>query len=135
MAALNNILRDIDNDIGSLRREISRPRKKGDIRNDIQRSMCKERLRDGAYTPWEFIQAISHTIGHINGNITDDTLSSSDSEDENEENILSRNSCVVCLSIRTATWIVMPCRHANCCTDCSARIFELGHCAQCAARK
>ena len=52
--------------------------------------------------------------------IIDDTL------DENEENVLPGNSCVFCLSVLTATWIFMPCKHANCCTECSARIYELG---------
>ena len=104
MATLNDIMRDTDND-----------------------SMCKEKLRDGVYTLWEFIQAISHTVGNINaGIITDTILLSSDSEDESEEIVLSGNSCVVCLSIRTETWIFMPCRHANCCAECSARILELG---------
>ena len=125
MATLNDIIRDTDNDIGRLRlgREISRPRKKVDIRNELQRSTCKEKLRDGAYNPWEFIQAISHTIGHIDADISYDT--SSDSS-ESEEIVLSGNTCVVCLTVRTATWIFMPCRHANCCTECSERISELG---------
>ena len=50
MATLNDIIRDTDNDIGRLRlgREISRPRKKVDIKNELQRSTCKEKLRDGA---------------------------------------------------------------------------------------
>ena len=73
MAILNDIIRHTDNDIGRLRldREISRPRKKADLKNDAQRSICKEKLLDGAYTPWEFIQAISHTIDHINADIAD----------------------------------------------------------------
>ncbi|KAI6661882.1 hypothetical protein LOD99_9765 [Oopsacas minuta] len=108
MATLNDIIRDTDNDIGGLRlgRELSRLRKKVDIKNDVQRSICKEKLHDGAYTPWEFIRAISQTIGHIkaeNTNDTEDTLSSSDSEYENDEIVLSGKSCVVCPSIRTAT--------------------------------
>ena len=42
----------IDNDVGRLQlgRDISRPRKKVDIENDVRRSRCKEKLRDGAFT-------------------------------------------------------------------------------------
>ena len=128
MASLNNIIMDIDNDVGRLQlgRDIIRPRKKVDIENDVRRSRCKEKLRDGAFTPWEFIQAISHTIGQISADNAEDNLSSNDSEDENEEIVFARNVCVVCLSPRTITWIFMPCRHANCCTECSERIYELG---------
>ena len=87
MASLNDIIRDTDNDVGRLRlgREISRPRKKVDIKNDVHRSTCKEKLRDGAFTRWEFIRGISHTIGHINVDIANVTLPSTDSEDENDE--------------------------------------------------
>lgn len=74
--------------------------------------------------------------GHINADITEDSEDesekSSDSEDESEEVVRSGNSCVVCLSVRTTTWIFMPCRHANCCTECSARIYALGQsCPEC----
>ena len=137
MATLNDIIRDTDNDIGRLQlgREISRPRKKADNKNDIQRSTCKERLRDGTYTPWEFLRAISHTVGHIKADITEDSEEESEESnntDESEKVIQSRNICVVCLSVRTATWIFMPCRHANCCTKCSVRICELGQpCPEC----
>ena len=43
MPTLNDIMRETGNDIGSLKlgREISRPRKKADIKNDKQRSTCK----------------------------------------------------------------------------------------------
>ena len=105
VVTLNDIIRDKENDIGRLRlgREISRPRKKVDIKNDVQRSKCKDKLREGAYSPWEFIQAIRHTIGHINADITETTSLSSDSEDEIEsgEIVRSENCCVVCLSIST----------------------------------
>ena len=66
-ASLSDIIRDIDNDVRRLQlgRDISRPRKKVDIENDVRRSRCKEKLRDGTLTPWEFIQAFSHTIGQV----------------------------------------------------------------------
>ena len=59
MAPLNDIIRDTDNDVGRLRlgKEISRPRKKVDIKHDVHRSTCKEKLRDGAFTPWDLNKA------------------------------------------------------------------------------
>ena len=33
--------------------------------------------------------------------------------------------CVVCLQPRQSTWIFLPCRHANCCGDCSRMIEQL----------
>ena len=74
-----------------------------------------------------FIKAISHTIGNIN---LQDINYSSDSELSNEENVEATreiNKCVVCLEPSTATWIFMPCRHANCCTGCNQTIEEQGH--------
>ena len=114
MATLNDIIRDTDNDIGRLQlgREISSTRKKPDIKIDIQLSTCKERLRDGTYTPWEFLRAISHTLGHIKADITEDSVEESEesnNSDESEEIIQSRNICVVCLSVRTATWFYLGC--------------------------
>ena len=109
-----------------LGREISRPRKKADIKTDLNRSTYKEKLRDGTVTPWEFIRAIGHTVGNISADISGVNLSSSDSENEVKEIVLEGNRCVVCLSTRTTTGIFMPCRHANCCTECSTSIQELG---------
>ena len=129
MEALNDIIQDTDNDIGRFRmgREISRPRKKRDINNSERRHICKQKLSCGEYNPMEFIKAISHTIGNIN---LQDTNYSSDYESSDEENVEATremNTCVVCLEPRTATWIFMPCRHANCCTGCSQTIEEQGH--------
>ena len=72
MATLNEIIQDTDNDIGRLRmdREISRPRKKQDIKNSERRSICKQKLSDGDYTPWQYLKAISHTIGSIKSDYT-----------------------------------------------------------------
>ena len=54
MATLNAIIQDTYNDIGRLRmyREISWPRKEQDIKNSERRSICKQKLSDGNYTPW-----------------------------------------------------------------------------------
>ena len=86
---------------------------------------CKERLRDGAFTPLEFIQGISHNIGHINADNAHATLPHSDL-DKNDEIELAGTICVVHLSIRTTTCISIYCRHLNSCKQYSATIFELG---------
>ena len=67
IATLNQIIQDVDNDIGRLcqGREISRARKKKDIRNDDLRRLSKQKLSVGECSPWEFLQAISYTIGNI----------------------------------------------------------------------
>ena len=83
-------------------------------------------LSEGVYSPWEFLESISFTIGNIK---TPDNLALSDTEYSDEEDSTHaslENSCVVYLLPRTRTWICMPCKHANCCTDCSNIIEELG---------
>ena len=128
MKTLNEIIQDTDNEIGRLRqgREISRPRKKKHIKNDEHRFLFKQRLTDGLYSPWEFLQAIGNTIGNFK---TTEELISSDSEQSEEEhqiNNSTENKCAVCLLTRTTTCVFIPCRHAACCISCSERIEELG---------
>ena len=129
MATLNQIIQDTDNDIGRLQQalEISRPRKKKDVQNFERRSIIKQKLRDGEYNPWEYLKAISHTIGRMNTNFK---VLPSDFEESDEEDISTptpreENKRVVCLESRNATWIFLPCRHANCCRECSQRIQDL----------
>ena len=105
MKTLNEIIQDTDNEIGRLRqgREISRPRKKKHIKNDEHRSLFKQRLTDGLYSPWEFLQAIGNTIGNFK---TTEELISSDFEQSKEEhqiNNSTENKCAVCLLARTTT--------------------------------
>ena len=128
IATLNQIIQDVENDIGRLcqGREISRARKKKDIRNDDLRRLSKQKLSVGECSPWEFLQAISYTIGNIK---TQNNPSESDTEysgEEDNELVSMESVCVVCLLPRTSTWIFMPCRHANYCGDCSHTIEELG---------
>ena len=123
---LNELIQDTDNDIGRLRqgREINRPRKKKNINIEEQRNLLKQKLRDGKCTPWEYLESISHTIG--NRKFQDNFLSSdSEPEGESDEIDTTENKCIVCLSLRTTTWIFMPCRHACCCRECSERLEEL----------
>ena len=125
---LNEAIQDTDNEIGRLRlgKEITRQKKRKVIKNDDCRRMHKQKLREGDFTPMEYVQAISHTIGNIS---IEDSYHSSDSEfsdDASPNQVLNQaNSCVVCLSPRATTWIFMPCRHASCCSSCSQQIIEL----------
>ena len=134
---LNEVIQDTDNEIGRLclGKEITRQRKRKVIKNDDCRRMHKQKLREGNFTPMEYVQAISHTIGNIS---IEDSYNSSDSEfseGESPNDVHTQaNSCVVCLSPRATTWIFMPCRHANCCSSCSQQIIELGQpCPVCRA--
>lgn len=133
IATLNYIIQDTD-DIGRLQRglEISRPRKKRDLQNFELRRIIKRKLSDGEFNPWQYLKAISHTIGMVN---TDINIPSSESEDSDEEDTpVEENKCVVCPESRNSTWIFLPCRHANCCPDCSQRIQVLGQsCLTCRA--
>ena len=126
---LNQVIKDTDNEICRLRlgKEVTRQRKRKVIKNEDCRRMHKQKLREGDFTPMEYVQTISHTIGNI---AIDDSYHSSDSEfsdDESPNQVLNQaNSCVVCLSPRATTWIFMPCRHASCCSSCSQQIIEMG---------
>ena len=71
---------------------------------------------------------MSNTIG---GAVTLETgiefsdTNESDTSDNECENTVVENICVVCLLPRTTSWIFLPCKHANCCAVCSYRIEEL----------
>ena len=91
--------------------------------------VLKQKFSDGELNPWEFLKAIRHTIGCLNTN--DSVISSSDSEhsdDEVDDIPREGNKCVVCFAIRTSTWILMPCQHANCCESCRQNIQDFGQC-------
>lgn len=132
MSTLNEVIRDTDNDTGRLRlgKEISRPRKKKDVKNYERRRVYKQKLRDGNLTPWHYLQAISNTIGNIYTDINNPLSDSESSGDKTSEDTTVgttvENSCVVCLSPRTPTWLFLPHRHANCCSNCNQQIKELG---------
>ena len=65
LTTLNNIIEDTDNEIGRLRlgQSISRPRKSKHVLKDQQREVIKERFRTGELTPWQYLNAMSNTIG------------------------------------------------------------------------
>ena len=128
MTHLNEIIKDTDNDIRRLYqgREISRPRNKTDLMIGERRIYLKQKLSDGEINPWEFLQAMSHTVGDIK---TQDLYPSSESElseDESVQNTNIKHKCDVCFFRRTDTWMFMPCRHASFCGSCSERIVALG---------
>ena len=127
MTVLNDIVADTDNEVGRLRlgKDISRPRKKKNVLIEERWETCKEKLRNGTYTPWQYLQTISHTVGSVVTVETEFSDVESESESENDLNEISDNMCVVCLAVRTTTWLFLPCRHANCCSACSERIEEL----------
>ena len=119
MATLNQIIQDTDSDIGRLQLglEISKPRKKKNVQNFERRRIIRQKLSDGVYNPWEYLKAISHTIGRINTNANVISSDSEDSDDEVTSTHGEENKCVVCLESRNDTSIFLPCRHANCCPD------------------
>ena len=101
---------------------------------NIIKDECSAAIRDhllnGNYTSWEYLNEISKTIGKIADHYVDtehfDYSDNSETEDNSESTSTTSNNCVICLNPRMFTWIFLPCRHANCCEECSNRIEELG---------
>ena len=92
------------------------------FRNE-RRKRCKEKLLSGSYSPIQFLERISCYIG--NATSVEDTIISDDSdmlEEPESFDSIEMNKCVVCQQTRSTTWVFMPCRHANCCTQCSDSI-------------
>ena len=90
-------------------------------------------MTTGSYNTWEYLDAISHTIGNftIVNNIDDSEVSDESGEEDNIVTI-NQNNCVVCLTLRTTDLICIRCRHANYCTECTKKIEEFEHaCAVC----
>ena len=106
---------DKDNEFGrlSLGKDITRPRKMTNILTDNCRSRCKQIFQSGCYSPWEYINAVSQTIGNIR-DLREEVKFSDCSEDSETDDIDNDNNnhqnCVVCLNSRTSTWIFLPCR-------------------------
>ena len=103
--------------------EITKPRKKKDIVNDKRRALSKEKLISGSYSPLQYFNSIESTLGNVNyleePDLSDSDISN-DSDSSVETELEVRNSeCVVCLQRRDTTYLFLPCRHANCCKNCS----------------
>ena len=118
---------DTDNELGrlSLGKVITRPRKRINAVNADRRSAYKLKLSTGSYTPWEYFNAISQTIGTISPLEKELSDCSDESEVEVESGSVN-NNCGVCLTSRGTTWVFIPCRNALCCSECSKKIQELG---------
>ncbi|KAI6654464.1 hypothetical protein LOD99_860 [Oopsacas minuta] len=128
LIVINNTIADYDNEMARIQegREITRPRKKKNVMKNEHRKRCKEKLLSGSYSPIQFLERISCYIG--NATSLEDTINSDDSdmlEEPESFGSIETNKCVVCLQTRSSTWVFMPCRHANCCTQCSDTIDQL----------
>ena len=95
---------------------ISRPRKRRNVIKDECRSKIRDHLINGNYTPWGYLEEMSKTIGKIADHYIDTEHFDYSDNSETEDN-----------SYSTSTTIFLPCRHANCCEECSDKIEELGH--------
>ena len=110
---------------------ITRALKKTSILTQQHHNKCKERLVDGIYTPLDYIQAISHTVGSFsNANLehysSDEEGEITDTGETVMDTPISNSLCTVCLMPRQSTWNSMPCKHATCYGDCWTMIQELG---------
>ena len=87
-------------------------------------------VRRGTFTPLQYLEAISNTIGKMKDYFEDETdieiSEESELESSSENTMRNTNTCVVCLNPRLYTRIFLPCRHANCCAECNIRIQEFG---------
>ena len=113
MMILHELIADYDNELSRLEqgREVTRCRKKKNRINDELRTVCKERLISGIYTPLKYLECMSQSSANcISLNQSTDFLSD-DSDVNDEPDTSSKKLCVVCLQERLDTWIFMPCVH------------------------
>ena len=91
---INHIIADTDNEIGRLRlgKDISRQRKKKNVIVEERRESCKENLRSGTYTPWQYLQAVSNTVGSV---VTAET-EFSDIDSESENDVTEKKIRIIC---------------------------------------
>ena len=136
MIILNEVIIDTDNEFARFHHgiELTRSRKKKDVLNDKRRALCKEKLISGIYTPLQFVQSMANSLENFTNepdNILTDVSDASLSDvcevcelNNNTDTSHTNNACVVCLQIRTNTWIFLPCRHANCCGPCNEMLEQ-----------
>ena len=95
-----------------------------------RREVCKSKLESTEYTSIQYLREISSTIGKPI-NITEEIDCGTSSSDDSEEEVIEASKCIVCLSERLITFILMPCAHANICAVCAGH-FEIGmNCPAC----
>ena len=128
LTGINEIIADYDSEMARIQqgREITRSSKKKNVMNNERRKRCKEKLLSGSYSPIQFLESFSCYIG--NATSLEDTNISDDSDIHEEPETfgsIETNKCVICLQSGSTTWLFMPCKHANCCTQCSDTIEQL----------
>ena len=98
MMILNDLIAEYDNQLSRLEqeREITRCRKKKPSINDEFRTVFKERLISGIYTPLKFLECLSQSSANcISLNQSIDFLSD-DSDVNDEPDTYGKNLCAVC---------------------------------------
>jgi len=111
--------------------------------NDNKIKSCLSRFDSGAYSPLQFLRAVSHSVGAHTESLQprDDNCSSSSSEDEDSQAPMlaattsgasesataaaastSDDSCEVCLVALRAGFALVPCGHARFCETCAMRV-------------
>ena len=128
LTVINEIIAEYDREMARIQqgREITRSSKKKNVMNNERRKRCKEKLLSGSYSPIQFLESISCYIG--NATSLEDTNISDDSDIHEEPKTfgsIETNKCVICLQTRSTTWLFMPCKHSNGCTQCSDTIEQL----------
>ncbi|KAI6659001.1 hypothetical protein LOD99_14677 [Oopsacas minuta] len=101
----HNMIEDIDNEMGRLRlgHSTSRSRKSKHVLKDQQREVIKVKFRIGDLTPWQYLNAMSNTIGGTFTEFEFSDTDESDTSDNESENPVVENICVICLMPRTTT--------------------------------
>ena len=89
------------------------------------RNVCKEKLMNGIYSPWEFLNSISRSLAKKISLNDSSVIYLSDVGEEEPEQLQNLNSCVVCLGNRGDTWIFLPSEDANCCKLCTQTIRQM----------
>ena len=78
----------------------------------------------------QYLRDIRSTIGKPI-NLTEEIDCGISFSDDSEEEVIEASKCIVCLSERLITFILMPCAHANICAVCAGH-FEIGmNCPTC----
>ena len=109
-------------------------RSKKDVDSERQRLICKDKLQNREYSILEYLDKISDTIGSTQYyGYTQSTLSDescNDDSNHSDDDIVS-NPCVICLMSRAATFVMLPCGHAQICGNCEGNFNEGDRCPTC----
>ena len=124
---LNNTIQDTDLDVERLCKgiDITRKRKLKDLQKDSFLVKCKEKLVSRKCNLVQYIYSIANSISIINGELQRN--SSSDVDDDNEIH-QQEADCCVCIILRETTIVILHCRHAKCCENCSIHLQQCPIC-------